>query len=224
MQASKWLKSAALLSPEEMAKLIEALHPAKLFVTGSVVKTGEGELPPSRFLEVYCDYINALRSAVKPKATELQPYFSCSISCENNSFQELHPTEGKQLLRVIRPVIQMQHHTMDYSPSDQKFHSMSLGTQTIDWGIQFSYPQIFQDPETQQIITIDTTYPNAELFRSLQRWMRAQTIPTPFIVQGVMINAPIRIGKECLDWIQYHPDLARKGITVDTRRNHSHRN
>lgn len=225
MQASKWLKSAALLSPEEMAHLVECLSPAKFYLTGRVVKPGEGEISPAQFLEVYCDYINQLRTGIKPKAQELQPWFSCTVTCDGASIQELNPAPEKQLYRVVRPVIQLQHHIMDYSPADGKFHSMVFGNQTIDWGIQFSYPQLFQDPKTMQIVSVDASdpFPNTGIFKNLMRWMRQHTIPTPFIVQGVMINAPIRIGKECLNWIQFHPDLNRKGITVDTSRNYSDR-
>lgn len=225
MQASKWLKTAALLSPEEMSHLVEELSPAKFYITGSVVAPGEGQIAPSRFLEVYCDYINQLRMGIKPKAQDVQPWFSCSVTCDEDSIQELNPTPEKQLYRVVRPVIQFQHHTMDYSPADGKFHSMIHGSQTIDWGIQFSYPQLFQDPQTKQIVPVDVTeaFPNTALFKNISRWMRQYTLPTPFIVQQVIINAPIRIGRECLDWIHFHPDLNRKGITVDQSRNHSDR-
>jgi hypothetical protein len=225
VQASKWLKSALLLSPEEMARLFEHFAPAELYVTGSVVTSGEGKIAPADFLEVYCNYINQLRSGLKPKKEELQPWFSCSATCDSASIHELNPAPGKKLLRVMRPVIQFQHHTMDYSPADGKFHSMVLGHQTIDWGIQISYPQLFQDPATMRIVPVDGTdnFPNTPVFKIVQRWLREHTIPTPFIVQGVTINAPIRLGKECLDWINSHPDLNRKGITIDTSRNHSDR-
>jgi hypothetical protein len=225
MQASKWLKNPMLLSPEEMADLIQHLSPAKLYITGRVVQPGHGLVEPAQFLEVYCTYVNQLRAGIKPKPQELQPYFSCSITCDSDSIEELNPAADKQLLRVKRPVIQMQHHTMDYSVADKKFHSMILGTHTIDWGVQFSYPQLFQDPSDQQIMQVDATenFPNTRLFRNLQRWMREHTIPTPFIVQGVVVHAPIRIGKECLDWVQSHPDLNFKGFSVDNSRNHSNR-
>lgn len=225
MQASKWLKNPMLLSPEEMADLMQQFSPAKLYITGRVLPPGQGEVHISQFLEVYCDYINQLRSGLKPNAQLLQPYFSCSITCDLDSIEVLNPAPEKQLLRLKRPVIQMQHHHVDYSTSDRKFHSMILGKETIDWGIQFSYPQLFQDPEAKRIVQVDTTenFPNTRLFRQLQKWTREHTIPTPFNVNGVVTHSPIRIGKECLNWIQSHPDLQAKGISVEQSRNHSHR-
>lgn len=217
MQASKWLKSPVLLSAEEMALLIEAMAPAKLYSAGSVTAPDEGEVDAALFLEHYCDYVSRLRAGIKPDSRELNPYFSCCLNADPEAFECVSPTPDKQILRVCKPVIQLQHHNIDYSAADGKFHSMVLGTQTIDWGIQFSYPQLYQDPQTQKILNVEATdqFPNTALFRTLQRWVRQHTIPTPFVVQGVTINAPIRLGKECLDWVESHPDLNRKGITID---------
>jgi len=58
-------------------------------------------------------------------------------------------------------------------------------------------------------------FPNTALYRSVQRWMRAHTIPTPFHVNGKKINVPMRLGKKCLPWISEHCQLKEKGIKVE---------
>ena len=110
----------------------------------------------------------------------------------------------------------MQAHHFFFSPLDGKFHPMVLSNESISWGIQFSYPQLYQDPESRQIIKVSdgSVFPNTPLFSKLMKWMRSHTLPTPFLIEESRVNAPIRIGKSALTWIENHPQLKEKGIGI----------
>lgn len=205
IQASKWLKSQALIDTEEMAHLFDTLDAFKLYMAGCVTPIGEGELSRRRFLDLYHEYISALREGRRPDINRFRQPFSSAMTVDDTALFVMPVQDDKQLMRVCKPVVQMQLHTMGYS--DGEFRSMTLGKESMLWGIQFSYPQLFQDPEQNDIVKVDSAFPNTELFRSIQRWMRRNTIPTPFIVKGVQINASQRLGKRCLNWINDHPDL-----------------
>jgi len=81
-----------------------------------------------------------------------------------------------------------------------------MGLGSVFWGIQMSYPQIYQDPKTMELMEIEES-PNMELFQKIRGWVRDATRATPFIVEGKRVNSPIRIGKNCLSWIGRHPQL-----------------
>ena len=105
---------------------------------------------------------------------------------------------------------------MDYSEHDGKFRPMVFGLDSVTWGLQFSYPQLFMDGRTKEAFAVveSEEFPNTALFHQLQRWMRQNTLPTPFLVDGKRVNSPIRLGKACLPWINRHPQLAPKHLQV----------
>lgn len=233
LEASKWIHVQALLEPREMANLFDLLnHPPPsgqstdqylddqsqlfLFQCGSVSPRDQINSSSADFLQRYTDYIDVLKSGEIPSLASLQPWFSMVLTASTDALFTIHVGQNQQIMRVARPVIQMQAGTIDYSPVDKKFRSMVFGQDNISWGIQFSYPHIFQDPVTREIHTVteDPEYPNTKLFHSLQKWMRQHTIPTPFYAEGSLINVPMRLGKSCLPWINRHPQLLLKGISI----------
>lgn len=213
-QASKWLQSQALLDISEMESLLQAIGDFHIFMTGSVLKRGEGEIAKIEFLEHYKAYIEPLKKGFLPSEEGYRSYFSSVFTTDLAALYAILVDPEQQLVRVSKPVIQLQPHCMDYSVADGKFRSMALGTNSISWGIQFSYPQLFQEGKTKEVMQVDESFSNTKLFRNLQRWIRHNTIPTPFIVEGKLINVPMRLGKQCLSWINQHPQLIKKQLQV----------
>lgn len=227
LQASKWLQCQALLSTGEMIALFASLEPFALFIAGSITELGKGILPKQRFLELYADYVDQLRNGQLPQTADYRPYFSAVMSADDEALYKLLISEGRQLIRIAKPVIQLQAHNLDYSPLDGKFRSMVFGSGSITWGLQFSYPQLFQEAASTQVLQTRQLpdYANTLLFQRLQKWMRQHTSPAPFLVHGKVINVPVRLGKECFAWIDNHPQLKQKGLCIaqkaDPRRQHS---
>ena len=127
-------------------------------------------------------------------------------------------SNGKYLIKQKRPVIQLQRHHFIFTDS---FHSGVISKESITWGIQFSYPQLFLDPKTKQIGKVEKndTFPNTELFSRLAKWVRDNTVATPFVYEEKKMNQPMRLGKECFVWINHHPGLKKRGLYVASRKN-----
>lgn len=216
MQASKWLKVQLLVDASEMESLFTALGDFSIYVTGAVVLKAAGEITHKVFLKAYEKYISALKEGVIPPESVYRQLFGAVLNKDPEALFAVAVGPDRQLLRVAKPVIQMQPHSMDYSPYDGKFRAMVYGLDSILWGVQFSYPQLFLDAETKEPENVDDSerFPNTVLFKNLQRWIRNHTLPTPFLVEGKKINVPIRLGKKCLPWINKHPQLAPKNIQV----------
>lgn len=218
MQASKWLDLQALLDVDEMSLLLDDLGSPYLFLTGCVCREEDASVPKIKFLEVYSHYIAALKDGKLPNEQEVRPYFSGVLTTTPEALYAINVEGGRQILRVARPAVQMQMHRLGYSTADGKFRAMAFGINSVFWGIQFSYPQLFQDLNTNEIFTVGDTpeFPNTTLFRTLQRWMRQHTIPTPFLVGDKKINVPMRIGRGCLPWVNNHPQFKGLGMAVKT--------
>lgn len=216
LQAAKWLDYQALIDEEEMVGLFDQLGPFSLYYCGTVCKPGEGEIEKNAFLDHYRAYVHCLREGTPPDQFLYRRLFSPAMTVTPEVLFAIQLGDGRQIIRVSKPVVQLQAHCMNYSIVDKKFHPMVFGTDSISWGIQFSYPQLYQDNMTKEVRSVTDTpdFPNTPLFRSLQKWMRQYTIPAPFVVDGVLTNVPMRLGKKCLSWIDRHPHLKQKGITV----------
>lgn len=216
LQASKWIKCPLLIDVEEMNALFNELSPFYIFQISGIIEIGKAEIPLESFLRVYEQYIEALKQGNMPSESSIRHIFSGILTTSSDHLRSVDIGNDKELVRVVKPVIQMQNHRLHYSEQDKQFHSMVLGSDSIMWGIQFSFPQFYQNPETKMPEKVEGSeqYPNTELFKKLQKWVRQHTTPTPFIVDGEVINVPIRLGKQCYSWINSHPQLRSKGLTV----------
>ena len=218
LQASKWIKHPVLVDTAEMQDLLKMLSPSDLFIVSQPVTKEDAWVSPDKFIKFYSEYIDALKSGSIPNEETLRHYFSSILTRDYDQVLYAMPV-GKQekfLIKALKPIIQLQLHHFYFSPLDTTFHSMVLSEESVTWGIQFSYPQLCLDLKTKEIKKVKDTeeFPNTELFSKLTKWVRASTMPTPFIWQGRRINPPIRLGKSCFSWINQHPGLRGKGLEV----------
>ncbi len=215
LQVSKWLKVQVLLDAEEVKSLLEALGTVHFVVVSEPISVSEAVISSSLFLEKYREYVELLKQGSVPPTEQFRRPFSSAMTTTLESFYAI-PAGEKYLIKPIKPVVQLQAHHFFYSSLDGKFHPMVLSPESISWGLQFSYPQLFQDPQTRQVIRVTDTpdFPNSALFSKLQKWIRSETLPTPFQVGGIRVNPPIRIGKKTLAWIKNHPQLKQRGIQI----------
>jgi hypothetical protein len=212
MEASKWLKLQVLLDTVEMDALIKELGPIKIVKAGAVVAQGEEVYSPSEFQSAYQQYIDALKTGKLPAETIYRAPFSASFSLSDDCFCSIPVDGNRVLIRTVKPVLQLQPHSLDYSPHDKKFRPMVFGLDSVSWGLQFSYPQFFLDPKTKAPLQVDESadFPNTILFKKVQRWLRSHSIPTPFLVDQSKINVPMRLGNSCFSWINLHPQILQK--------------
>lgn len=216
MQVSKWLKIQALLDFPEITALFETLGDFSIYMTSVLTPIGQGILSKEQFLATYKNYIEMLKNRQLPPEDDYKTIFSGVASVTPDLLYAIPMENGKQLIRTYKPGIQLQAHSMDYTLYDGKFRPMVFGKDSILWGLQFSYPQLYLDPKTKQVFQVGVSplFPNTSLFHQLQKWIRENTVPTPFYVENRKINVPMRLGKQCFPWINKHPQLLIKNIRV----------
>lgn len=206
-QGSKWLKLQLLCSREELKELFSLLEPFWIFpLTG--VRSGE-PLGKELFLEVYGSWIERLKKGEAPPEKELRTVLAAAFVREPQALWLQEVPRG-YLVKIAKPVLQVQAHFFTYSSADGVFRPMSFGEKSIFWGLQFAYPQIYQDAKTQEICKVEKN----PLFEVLRRWVREATRATPFLVEGTRVCSPIRLGKSCFSWITAHPQLQAQKIEV----------
>ncbi len=206
-QGSKWSKIQVLCDGEELKTLFDQLAPFWIFPLTGIV--AGNPLSPDLFIEEYSRWVEGLKRGTSPSDEELKKILACAFT-DDLSALWLQPVSKGYLTKISKPVVQVQAHFFTYSSLDGVFRPMSMGKETIFWGIQFSFPQIHQDAKTMELCETEEN----GLFRKIQLWAREMTRATPFVVEGQKKNVPIRLGKRCFSWIHSHPQLIQQKIGV----------
>jgi len=210
LQASKWISLQVMISSDEMQSLLQDLGNFSIVMT---TPSSVPEVSKEQFLDTYGKYCADLKSGTVPDPAEYRSCFSTFWTMDADAYVRVQVGEGF-LCRAVKPVVQLQYHLLGFSPADKKFRPMVLGKGSLPWGIQFSYPTLFQERNSHQVVKVDQEFPNTLLFQKLRKWVRRHTVPTPFIVDEEMINAPMRIGQEARGWINCHPQLQNFSLRV----------
>ncbi len=200
-----------------MEDLFSILSPFEIYDVSRPLSLDQAQISQDVFLHNYSQYVEGIQLANLVDETPLRPYFSAIFTSTSDVLYAQALSNGKYLVKSRLPVIQLQRHHFIFS---ETFHSGVMGKESITWGIQFSYPQLFLDPKTQSIGKVEKNenFPNTELFQRLAKWVRNHTSATPFVVGDQRINQPMRLGKQCFEWINHHPSLKEKKLYVANRK------
>ena len=213
---SKSLKHQVLVDEEEMRDLLDHLGTFSFHCVSEPVTSTQARIAKEEFLENYALYIKGLKTGELIDEGSLRRYFSGIATVSEDLLYAMDVGKERFLIKALRPVIQLQGHQFFVSAVDGTFHPMVLGRDSVSWGLQFSYPQIYQHPQSHSFSKVieSEEFPNTTLFKRLARWLRTHTAPTPFQFLGKRTNVPMRLGKKCFAWIHQHPQLISKGIQV----------
>lgn len=211
MQATKWLKLPLFLSVQELSDLLDTLGDVKLVPLSGVFPHGLEVLSNQDFLQLYKTYVERLmRGEVPVPDRRLVTGWTYDLK-----EIEVREVATGSLVRPLRPVVQVQPYWLNYSETDGKFHEMALSQESLGWGLLFSFPQLFQEPESMEIIKVQgPDFPNCEIYKKLQAFSRARTMPTPFMTPAGLFNHPCRIGKEWKDEVKKMPQLAKRNLSL----------
>ncbi len=211
---SKWLKHQVLLDAGEMEACLEALSPFEFYNVSSIASLEELNISHKAFLQAYQSYIADLKRGVVPEPD--RKIFSAVMTVDPGALYAKEIQPGRWMAKLGSPVVQLQNHRFFASKVDHKIHPMVMSPESIQWGLQFAFPQIFFDGSGSSYTKTsdEKRFPNAALFANLLKWLRAESVPTTFIWDGHKMATPLRLGKSCFKWINNHPQLKEKGITI----------
>lgn len=220
LQASKWMYIRMLLDPEELIDLFSKITPAFLLNISTVCRYNSIMTSTQELIDVYTQYIQSLQ-----EGRGYQDYtkaLSWALSSTLDPFYLMQLQEERFLVKLKKPVIRMQHFHFHYIFEQHSFILTHHAEHSIAWGLEFSFPQFYQDAHTCLPVEVfkNHHYPNTQVFKMMQKWVRDYTVPVPFIMDGNKKVAPFRLGKKCFKWIHLYPDLRKRGLAVYAHRNH----
>jgi hypothetical protein len=225
VQASKWMHIRVLLDVSELQELLTHSAPCFLVNIASVCGKDQMLTTPEQLIKIYADYIVALQQGGRQHIQSYKKQLCCALSRTLDPFYLIQLQVEKFLVKLKTPAIRMQQFHFHYIADQDDFLTTYNLDHSISWGLELSFPQFYQDPETCLPVEIfkDVIHPNTQLFKAMQKWMRDHTLPVPFLIEGQKKVAPFRIGKKCFEWINLYPSLSNKGLKIYEHRSHHHR-
>ncbi len=203
---SKWAYIAALLSAKELKELFHTLKIRQLCDISRVLPFDQLTISVETLLENYQSYLEGLIDSSSLQNHKIATYgFASSLE----HFRAMQVGEDRFILKPVLPVLRVQKYQFNVS-EEGKVLSMVQGQGAIRFGLQFSYPMIFQDPDTLHVLNVlrcENFSRTTSLYRILNQFIREHTNPLAILWQGRKRRLPVKLGKDCFSWVGKHHDL-----------------
>ena len=196
-----------------MKTLLETLGDVLFFSTLGPSK--ECRFLKDDFIKSYEHYLQVLMTDVVLDEP-FRFHFTTIITKSEDAIATIALPDGRHMVQPLKPILQMRPHRLGYSRVDGEFRPLVFGQKSISWGVQISYPQLYQDPKNRVVSNAldEELFENTSLYYALKDFIRKQTLPTPFVVDGAITRVPMRLGKDCFSWINGHKELTLQGVEV----------
>ncbi len=196
IHCSKWLRHAVLFTLEEWEDFITAIG-NPMFVVAAVVDRSSWKVSPTEFKDKYLLYLEHVRKETTLPSPAMRRFFNLMISPSVDDFYAVGVGADRFIIKPKLPIIQMQMYHAFISDLDRQIHPMVLHPKSFSFGMQFSYPQIYEDPvsHTFSKVLLDSQFPSSDVFKKMVQWFRTNTKPVSILLDGKTLHAPFRQGK-----------------------------
>lgn len=213
---SKWISIDFLIDESEMASLFETLGSFELISPFSQHVENPHHLQKETFLKAFKEFSESLKKGVSPEYEDLKRFLFLMIMPSIEGIFLKPITDTKYALVFQNPYLEIKPITLTESLVDHTVRVAPLSKGQPWWGLRCSFPQIVQDSRTLKAAAISQNeHPLGQLFKKFRVWIREHTRSTPIVTDSKKVNHPIRLGKQCMSWIQKHPLLQASNIKVD---------
>lgn len=206
LHCSKWVKHAILLDKEEMESFWQLLTSCIIISPVQKVFQEKWQVTKEYFLSQYESYLSWLQLEEEFPPLSLRKEFTLMISAFMEAFYAVSLSSDQFLIKAKSPVIQIQIYHCFISKFDKKIYPMAMNADSFAYGLQISYPQIYEEAHTGKFkkMLLEKDFPNTILYKQIVQWLRNNTKPAIFFLGDKEEVAPFRIGKKKNDSTNNH--------------------
>lgn len=206
LHCSKWVKHAILLDKEEMESFWKVLDSSIMISPVQKVSKEKWQVSKEHFFAQYEKYLSWLRLEEEFPPPALRKEFTLMASSFVEAFYAVSVALDQFIIKARCPVIQIQTYHCFISKFDRKIYPMAMNADSFTYGLQISYPQIYEEPHTGKFkkMLLEKDFPNTILYKQIVQWLRNHTKPAIFFIGDKEEVAPFRVGKKDKDWMSDH--------------------
>jgi len=218
LRCSKWLRHAVLLEREEMKEFLRFLEPCLFISPVKIVHKENWQIREEDILASYEQYLRWIRSNPEIPPAELRKEFTLMLSPAVDSFYSLPVGADRFLIKARIPPVQIRMYHCFISSVDGKILPMAMNVDSFTFGLEISYPQIYEDRKTGEFkkVLLDKGFSATPLYKKISGWLRKHTKPAPIEIRGKKVMAPFRMGKETSDPKSFYIRFANALEKVNT--------
>lgn len=211
IHCSKWLKHALLLTKQEMESLYAVWAPHIVVSPVQKATKESWKIEEKEFLERYAEYLEHLQTKEILPPSDMRKKFTLLLAGSIEDLYAVPMPNNYFFLKAKRPVIQLQMYHAFFSLEDDTIHPMAMHERSFSFGLQIAYPQIYEDPNTQQFVKVlqEEDFPSTLLYQQTLQWIRRNTRPFSYLKNNQEKIAPFRVGKQRVDWKGFHKHFYR---------------
>ncbi len=197
-RASKWLSFYCLFSDLELQSIIEKLEVLRVFNLSQVGNEKKLSLDKLDFFNFYKNYLEAMRLDQKEVLGEISKAMNLGVCFELEDYYKLSVGDNRFIIKNKAPIIQIHPFSFRYDRILHKFFDQAKSSDAIFFGLEFKFPQIYQDPKTSKVIEVykEGIDINAKKFKILRRFIKDSSRPARFLIDGEKKVATFRVGLE----------------------------
>ena len=206
LHCSKWVKHAVLLDKEEIEAFWQLLASCIIISPVQRVFKEKWDVSKEHFFAQYERYLAWLELEEDFPPPALRKEFTLMISSFIEAFYAVSIPSDQFLIKARAPVIQIQMYHCFISKFDRKIYPMAMNADSFTYGIQISYPQIYEEAHTGKFkkMLLEKDFPNTILYKQIIQWLRHHTRLATFTLGDKEEIAPFRVGKKEKDWMNSH--------------------
>ncbi len=210
-QASKWWKLQVFFSLDALDFFFQDLGSFWICPLGKVLQEEEQILEKDQYLQAYKKKVDQYLTHHITPIEEISP---CAFTVLKEDLYLMNLSQNRFLLKIKNPVVQVHPYFFRFSKQNRSFLSNVYAEDSIFWGLQFSFPQIFQDEDLNLHKVHPQTFANAALFQKMRRWIRKHTSPISFEFEGEKIVTSMRASPQLFCLLQKYPKLIELGLNI----------
>lgn len=215
-RVSKWMNFQLLLNESELLELFKEIEVQHLLCLSHVGIYEDLYLSKQNYLNLYAKYLELLQKDTILESREIIKKLNVAIAYDFQDFYKIPLPDDKILIKMKSPSIQIKPFHFVYNHELEKFLPNVCSSSTIYFGLEISFPQIFQDPKTFVIKHIfkDQKLKSAQQFKKIRSFVRDHTQPARFQIKDNVKVATFRIGKKCINFAKSCPALKKEGLLI----------
>lgn len=226
LQASLWMTQRVLLTPQELQKLFHSLPQFFLFSLSSVGPVESFALEKSMFLENYEAFFSTLYEQKDPRFQVHKKKLTVAMTADLDALHLVQASQDKYLVHLHRPVVVIGLSVFHYDAQAHKVMFSDHQQSAMRIGLEFKFPQFYQDPKTLQPVKhfTDKSNLNTQIFKAIQKWSRDHT-QVLFLKSlnhpDLKLTPGCKIGNEALALSQKYDDFRQQRWSLTAARSAS---